>query len=99
MTFIYSDYWTLRNEHGHKHIDCVYDITINGETITVNGKRMKVVDDSEFAYRLLKTQIKAIGGAQGLYDWIGRAQRYAEILVKEICDHIIRYGKENNKND
>ena len=40
------------------------------ETITVNGKTLKVVEDFEYTYKVLKTKIKARGGIKGLYKHI-----------------------------
>jgi len=42
----------------------------NEMLITNNGKKFKVVKDYEFTYKIQKTQIKAIGGINGLHDFI-----------------------------
>lgn len=35
--------------------------------IGCSGKRYRIIDNHEFVYHIQKTQIKAIGGANGLY--------------------------------
>lgn len=51
---------------GEKKIQYTYKITESNDTIEINGKKYKVVNDREFAYKIQKTQIKAISGAKGL---------------------------------
>ena len=38
--------------------------------ITVNGNTLKVVEDSDFVYKVLKTKIKSMDGIKGLYKHI-----------------------------
>ena len=42
----------------------------DNSTITVNGNTLKVVEDSDFVYKVLKTKVKAINGIEGLYKHI-----------------------------
>ena len=43
----------------------------NSIVIANSGKKLKVVDDYEFTYKIQKTQIKASGGIKGLLKFIG----------------------------
>ena len=53
---------------------CEYDgMTVEYESensLKFNGKSVPVIHDSEFVYRLLKTKIRANGGAKGLYRFL-----------------------------
>ena len=49
---------------------CIEKQTVGENTFVRNW--YKVVDDSEFTYKIMKTQIKAIGGAYGLYKFFKR---------------------------
>ncbi len=40
---------------------------INAETVAVNGKNITVVSDGGYVVKYLKSKVKAIGGAKGLY--------------------------------
>lgn len=39
-------------------------------TINMNGKSKRVVEDSEYIFKIQKTQIKAKGGINGLYEFM-----------------------------
>lgn len=53
-------------------------------------RSIKVVDDSEFVYKLQKTQIRARGGAEGLYNWMVRTleKDFAICFVYKVLDWI-----------
>lgn len=42
----------------------------NEKIVTQKGNEFKVVKDYEFTYKIQKTQIKATGGIEGLYEFI-----------------------------
>ena len=42
----------------------------NSLVITENGKKYKVINNSEYTYKIQKTQIKAINGINGFYNHI-----------------------------
>lgn len=47
----------------------VYNFTAEGDKLTINGKSYKVEEDREFVIKILKTKIKARGGAEGLMNF------------------------------
>lgn len=55
-------------------------------------KNVKVVDDSEFTYKIMRTQIKAAGGAAGLKSWLDKADFSA--LVSKVYTAVFEYVKE-----
>ena len=55
-----------------------------GDTIK---KTVKVVDDPEHAYKLMKTMIKADGGATGLIKFMEQHKDFANVWVKNILNH------------
>lgn len=57
--------WGKQINEGDIYIDIENEILI-----TNNGKKFKVIKDYEFTYKIQKTQIKAIGGINGLHDFI-----------------------------
>ena len=72
-------------------------ISFNNNDIIINGKKLKVVEDYEYTYKILKTCIKAINGAEGLkgfmFDCIDRS--FATCWVDRICEQVALNGKEN----
>ena len=63
--------------------------------LVVNGLRMKVHDDSEFAYKLTKSCIFARGGADGLVKWMSEciADDFCVAFVNKIVNWVIQNGK------
>ena len=55
-------------------MECTYNgLTVkyeSGNSLNFNGKSIKVVSDSRYTYKLLKTRMKAQGGAKGLYSFL-----------------------------
>lgn len=58
----------------------LWNVTVNSEDnshiiICRNGisKTIKIIEDCEFSYKLQKTQVRAAGGASGLFGFINRA--------------------------
>lgn len=43
---------------------------LDNSAIAVNGKRIPVIADSGYTYKLMKRQIKAEGGARGLFSYL-----------------------------
>lgn len=80
-------------------LECRYYIDYDEEEqkIIVNGRSMKVVYDDVFTYKLLKTRIRAIDGAEGLYNFLKRITDFAECWLCNVCEHVIKYGKETGK--
>lgn len=63
-----------------------YNFAADGNRLTINGRTYKVVQDWEFAIKILKTQIKAINGAEGLIKFFMREPSDSwEIKVIENC--------------
>lgn len=56
----------------------------------------KVVDDPEFVYKILKTRIKAKGGAAGLYAFMEKnaAEHFGEAWNRTIIINALRMMKE-----
>lgn len=65
-TVLYSFY----NIYGQRVKSMLVIFDFENSTITVNGNTLKVVDDREFTYKVLKTKVKAINGIKGLYKHI-----------------------------
>jgi hypothetical protein len=62
--------WGQQINEGNVFIDIE-----NEMLITKNGKKFKVVKDYIFTYKIEKTQIKAIGGINGLHDFINEINK------------------------
>jgi len=59
------------NIWGQKINEGIIHFDFNKEIIfTQDGKEIKVIKDSEFTYKIQKTQIKAIGGIVGFIDFL-----------------------------
>ena len=65
-TLLYSFY----NIYGQRVKSMLVSFDFDNNTITVNGNTLKVVEDSNFVYKVLKTKVKAIDGIKGLYKYI-----------------------------
>ena len=65
-TLLYSFY----NIYGERVKSMLVSFDFDNNTITVNGRTLKVVEDSDFVYKVLKTKVKAIDGIKGLYKHI-----------------------------
>ena len=76
-TLLYSFY----NIYGERVKSMLVSFDFDNSTITVNGRTLKVVEDSDFVYKVLKTKIKAIDGIEGLYKHILEAMH-----VESVCN-------------
>lgn len=79
MTRAYTE-TTWNIEKNEREVVADWSFTIypgdnNHITVCRNGvtKTVKVVEDREFVYKLQKTQVKAIDGANGLFNFIDKA--------------------------
>jgi len=50
-------------------------------------KTVKVADDPDYAYKLMKTMIKADGGATGLIKFMEQHKDFANVWVKNILNY------------
>ena len=62
--------YSFYNIYGERVKSMLVSFDFDNSTITVNGNTLKVVEDSDFVYKVLKTKIKAIDGIKGLYKHI-----------------------------
>lgn len=76
-----------------------YDIEVEEDRITVNGKTMPVKYDRNFLFKLQKTQIKSNGLPRFLTDY-GRHKDGDELTCHLwkgtyalICAHVVKHGK------
>lgn len=85
-------------EHLYTYIIAVYPHDDTVITVTRDGqhKTVKVVNSYEYAYKLQKGQIKAKGGATGLYNFIDDclSEGFGEVMAYKVLDHIIDNMKE-----
>ena len=92
---------TGKSEYTHTYTIAIYPHNNDIITITRDGKykTVKVVECSDFVYKLQKTQIKAIGGATGLFEFIDEhlSEKFAECWAYQIMDHAIDVMKEAEK--
>lgn len=44
-----------------------HTVALDGDHLVVDGKRIPVTEDREWAWKIMKTKIRAIGGAKGLF--------------------------------
>lgn len=65
-TILYSFY----NIYGQRVKSIMVNFDFDNSTITVNGQTVKVEEDNEYTYNVLKTKVKAINGIKGLYKHI-----------------------------
>lgn len=52
---------------GDSFSDLGHAVTLDGDHLVVDGKRIPVTADREWAWKIMKTKIRAIGGAKGLF--------------------------------
>ena len=83
-TFLYSFY----NIYGERVKSMLVSFDFDNSTITVNGRTLKVVEDSDFVYKVLKTKVKAIDGIKGLYKHILEAM-HVESVCNTMTWHIL----------
>ena len=58
--------------------------TKNGDSIK---KVIKVEDCDGYVFKVLKTKIKAIGGAEGLVDWMIKDQDLFECRIRQLLNY------------
>lgn len=83
----YKEYLTTEYK-GHKVVYVAQDC------LEIDGRKIKIVTDSEFVYKVQKTHVKAINGAIGLmarcfvreFDW--------QVWGSDLCDVINKKTKE-----
>ena len=73
--------WSYRKADYEWEINNRGIFDFDNSTITVNGHTLKVVEDSDFVYKVLKTKVKAINGIEGLYKHILEAMH-----VESVCN-------------
>ena len=83
-TVLYSFY----NIYGERVKSMLVNFDFDNSTITVNGNTLKVVEDSDFVYKVLKTKVKAIDGIKGLYKHILEAM-HVESVCNTMTWHIL----------
>ena len=83
-TLLYSFY----NIYGERVKSMLVSFDFDNSTITVNGNTLKVVEDSDFVYKVLKTKVKAIDGIKGLYNHILEAM-HVESVCNTMTWHIL----------
>lgn len=92
---------TEKSEHTHTYTIAIYPHNNDIITITRDGKykTVKVIECSDFVYKLQKTQIKAIGGATGLFEFLDKhlTENFATCWAYQIMDHVIDVMKEAEK--
>lgn len=86
--------WSIAIYPGNNEI---ISITRDNETRTY-----KVTEDHEFCYKVQKTQIKAINGAKGIFDYIDRevtrnTPLYENGIIPECTVNVLQYVWENTK--
>ena len=67
-----------------------FNVEISDKEISVNGRKMKLVYDGEFSFKLQKTQIKTSG--RGCFENIFEAD-YGNCWREAICEHVVKNGK------
>ena len=83
-TLLYSFY----NIYGERVKNMLVSFDFDNSTITVNGRTLKIVEDSDFVYKVLKTKVKAIDGIKGLYKHILEAM-HVESVCNTMTWHIL----------
>ena len=83
-TLLYSFY----NIYGERVKSMLVSFDFDNSTITVNGNTLKVVEDSDFVYKVLKTKVKAIDGIKGLYKHILEAM-HVESVCNTMTYHVL----------
>ena len=83
-TLLYSFY----NIYGERVKSMLVSFDFDNSTITVNGRTLKIVEDSDFVYKVLKTKVKAIDGIKGLYKHILEAM-HVESVCNTMTWHIL----------
>lgn len=64
----------------------VYNYVAEENALIINGAKYKVVEDFEFTIKIQKSQIKAVGGASGLLDFLTRETLDSwELKIIERC--------------
>lgn len=73
--------YSFYNIYGERVKSMLVNFDFDNSTITVNGNTLKVVEDSDFVYKILKTKVKAKNGIEGLYKHILEAMH-----VESVCN-------------
>ena len=79
--------------NGNRFSFTVYPENNDFFTVTRNGitKTVRIIENGEFCYKLLKTKILARGGAVGLFKWADNYlyNGFCECLVYKVLNYII----------
>ena len=77
-----------RDKVGETVVNYAFEV-VDAVTLRINGKCYRVEDCSEFAIKVMKTKIKAIGGAKGLIKFLCRETLDSwELKIIENCKPI-----------
>lgn len=94
MTTLTFSTWFENGQKQDTRTTITYEISYTETHIIVNGHKMKVKKDSLYRYKAEETQIRAIGGAKGLFNFLTGPFEYMSIYKKLLCDFIVAYGEQ-----
>ena len=87
-TLLYSFY----NIHGQRVKNLMVHFDFENSTITVNNRTLKVENNKEFVYKVLKTKVKAINGIEGLYKHILEAMHVDSVFNTNTYNVLCKIG-------
>lgn len=93
-TFTYSTWFDENGQKQNTRTTITYEISYTDTHIIVNGHKMKVKKDYEYTYKVQKTQIRAIDGAEGLFNFLTEPIEFMCSIKKSLCDYIVAHGKQ-----
>lgn len=86
--------WFVNEQKQDTRTTITYEISYTDTHIVVNGHKMKVKEDYVYTYKLQKTQIRAIDGAEGLFNFLTESGTAMRNDKKLLCDYIVAHGKQ-----
>lgn len=79
--------WSVVPSGLHNNSIIIQKITPNYQRGDVIKKVIKVEECDEFVFKALKTKIKAIGGAEGLVDWMIKDVGTFECRIRQLLNY------------
>lgn len=85
--------WFVNGQKQDNRITINHEVSYTDTHIIVNGHKMKVKEDNECVYKVQKTQIRAMDGAEGLFNFLAETD-FMSGIKRSLCDYIVAHGKQ-----
>lgn len=84
--------YSFYNRYGQRVKSIFVRFDFEKSTITVNGRTLKVENNSEFVYKVLKTKIKAKDGIKGFYKFVLEAMHCDNVFNCQVYSVLCKIG-------